>query len=249
MRCARLSAGAFRLLLALCLLQTLVLPSSAGMADTPMTKVLVDKIIEAYGGREAVQDVRSVYAKGTIKAFVLDDSGSYVRYFERGMMLRVNIMYTRSTEERILNGTRGYESSGRGFSQVTGARYLAMLYQYKQLDLPYGLLKDENKLTYEGEADVNGIRTRVLGLQSPEGPPMKVYVDAERYLIIKVSGIFEMGPTTMVLSAEFSDFRETGGTMMPYRITNYAGGQKIAETTIELCEVNGSIDENLFMPE
>ena len=205
---------------------------------------IIEKVVKAYGGSKALKNVRSIYAKGRIAAFAFGEEGTYVRYFERGRRLRVDIDYPNSSEHRILNGTKGYE----GGSEVTGDRYLAMVYQYKQLHLPYGLLHSDYRVTYEGKEQVDGKETEVLGLIDKEGPPMKIYIDTKTFYIVKVSGDFSMGGGSMELSAVFSEFRKVGGTYLPYRITNFAGGQRIAETHIREYKVNTPMAESLFGP-
>ncbi len=205
---------------------------------------IIEKVVKSYGGSKALKNVRSIYAKGRIAAFAFGEEGTYVRYFERGRRLRVDIDYPNSAEHRILRGGKGYESG----SEVTGDRYLAMLYQYKQLDLPYGLLHSDYRITYEGKKQVDGKETEVLGLMDKEGPPMQIYIDPKTFYIVKVSGDFSMGGGTMALSAVFSEFRNVGGTYLPYRITNFAGGERIAETHIREYKVNTPMAESLFEP-
>ena len=81
-----------------------------------------------------------------------------------------------------------------------------------------------------------------------EGPPMKIYIDAQSFYIVKVSGYFSMGGGSMELSAVFSEFRKVSGTYLPYRITNFAGGERIAETHIQEYKVNTPMAESLFEP-
>jgi len=205
---------------------------------------IIEKVVKAYEGREALDKVKSIYAKGRIAAFAFGEKGTYVRYFERGRRLRVDIDYPNSSEHRILNGTKGYE----GGSEVTGDRYLAMVYQYKQLDLPYGLLHSDYRVTYKGRGKVDGKEAEVLGLIDKEGPPMKIYIDTKTFYIVKVSGDFSMGDGTMALSAVFSEFRKVDGIYLPYRITNFAGGERIAETHIREYKVNTPMAQSLFGP-
>ncbi len=226
----------------------LLLFASSGADGAEIVSSLTADIIDAYGGKGAVENVRSVYMKGKIRALAFDDKGTYVYYLKRGRKLRVNIRYTRSTEERILNGNRGYESTGAGFSRAFGDRYLGIVYQYRQIDLPYALLSDTYRITYEGDAELNGRKARVLALSSTEGPPMKIYVDAKSFFIFRVSGFFAMDTGVLVLSAEFSDFRKVQGIKLPFKITNFAGNQKIAETVVDKYQINPVIEESLFRP-
>ncbi|HUI45921.1 MAG TPA: hypothetical protein VL122_08090 [Nitrospirota bacterium] len=111
------------------------------MDHPPRNNALVtEKIIEAYGGRERLAKVVSVAAEGWITALIRRDEGIYKRTFRRDGKLSVEIIYTRLTEKRILIGSRGFRGTGSQVEEVSGPRYLAMVYQYNELNLPYGLL-------------------------------------------------------------------------------------------------------------
>ncbi len=225
-------------------------PAKPGsLSGGPDVKSLIQNVIRTYGGSAAVENVKSVHAVGNIKALALNDEGNYVRYFKKGGKLRVDIRYRRSSELRILNGGKGYESiDSAPITEVTGDRYLAMLYQYKQLDLPGGLLGSAYQIRYEGETNINGAEAEVLGLNDPEGPPMKVYIDQRTFHILKISGSFRVGNETMTLSAEYSDYRKVDGTILPFKIVNFADGQKIAETSIVDYRINSQMNDTLFSP-
>ena len=97
---------------------------------------IIENIINAYGGKEIVEGIQSIHMKGKIEAFMLHDSGTYEVYFKRGKRLRVETKYERSSEVRILNGDRGYRGTNAlPIEEVFGARYFAMVYQYKHMDM------------------------------------------------------------------------------------------------------------------
>ena len=78
---------------------------------------------------------------------------------------------------------------------------------------------------------------------------MDVYIDAATYYLVKVTGYFVMGGgQATALSSEFSDFRKVGDTVFPFKLTNYAGGQKIGETIMKTYTVNPTIPDTLFAP-
>ena len=213
-------------------------------------KLLVDKVIHAYGGKEAIEHVKSAFIKGKISALMPFGEGTSVIYFKIPRKLRVRIAYRDYTEERILNGHRGYEGTNTyPVPEVTGFRYLAIVYQYKSQDISYSLLHDAYRLSDEGKGSVNGIPLEVIRLDDKEGPPMKIYIDLNNFRIVKISGFFSMGGNETSLSSEFGDFRKVGRTEFPFKLTNYAGGQKVAETLIEQYKVNMDIDNSVFGPQ
>ena len=196
-------------------------------------RIIIHKVINAYGGKKAIENITSLYARGLINAISFSNKGSYEYYFKRGGKLKVDIEYSRSSERRILDGRKGYESINMApFSEVAAEGYLGMEYQYKQLDMPYELLKDVPHIRYEGQIDLAGVETAVFDLNDHDGPPMKLYIDMRNFHIVKVSGSFSMGDNKMFLSSEYSDFRKIHGNTLPFKISNYAGSQLIAETVI-----------------
>jgi len=215
----------------------------------PDITALISKIIDAYGGKETIESIKTVYAKGKIKALMRKDKGVYVIYFKRDRKLRSELLYSRSSEIRILNGSRGWRGTGKGpLPEVSSNRYLAMVFQYKRLDLPYGLLRSSYKIEEAGSDVISGKNVRVLELTDSEGPQMKIYIDPDNFHIVKISGYFRMKTVTTELSAEYSDFRVIDGTPFPYKIINYASGHKVGETIIEKYTVNSGIDISLFEP-
>ena len=115
--------------------------------------------------------------------------------------------------------------------------------------MSYGFLHNAYRLSYGGKESVNGILLEVLALKDKEGPPMKICIDLKNFRIVKISGFFSIVRNEAGLSSEFTDFRSVGGIEFPFRFTNYAGGQKVAETLIEEYKINTDIDNSVFEPQ
>lgn len=209
---------------------------------------ITEKILEAYGGRERLARVVSVAAEGRITALMRGDEGIYKRTFRRDGKLFVDINYSRSTERRILNGSKGFRGTGGQLEEVFGPRQLAMVYQYNELNLPYGLLDNSFTVSELRKDTLNNADVRVLRCTDRAGNDLEVFVSAENYRIVKSIGTFVIGAQSTSLSAEFSDFRIVDGVLFPFRIANYAGGNKISETIITRYVVNPSRDDSLFTP-
>lgn len=209
---------------------------------------ITEKIIEAYGGRERLAKVSAVSAEGRIKALMRGDEGVYRRSMQRDGKLYVDIQYRRSKETRILNGARGFRGAGGTLEEVSGPRLQAMIYQYNELNLPFGLLDNALTLAELRADEVNGKKVRVFRCSDRSGNTIEVYVDAKDFRIVKTRGTFFMGAQSTSLDAEFSDFRDVGGIQFPFRIDNYAGGSKISETVMSQYLINPTLNNALFNP-
>jgi hypothetical protein len=225
------------------------LPAEETQDEAQKITLIIDKVIDAYGGKEVVDGIHSLHAKGKIEAFMLHDHGTYELYFKRERKLRVETKYGRGFEVRVLNGDKGYRGSDtRPIEEVSGPRFYSMVYHYKHLDIIHDLAKGVYQIHSAGTSLLRGNKVKVLRLNDKEGAMMDIYVDAQNSLIVKVAAYFTEGNKNMDLSSEFSDFRKVGGSVFPFTITNYAGGMKIAQTVIEKYSLNPDIADSFFAP-
>jgi outer membrane lipoprotein-sorting protein len=224
------------------------LPVAAAEQDAGSV-ALVGKIVQAYGGAPLIERMSSVNAQGDITALMRGAHGSYQRWFARPRMLRVETKYPTGSDTRIFSGERAWSSSGSVMRAATGPGYAAMVYQYKQLDLPYGLLKANYNLRHLGTESVGDKATEMMALWDDEGSKLQVNVDATSYHIVKVTGYISVpGGGSTTLAAVFSDFRPVDGMPMPFRIHNYAGATPLSETVIRSYTVNPPAAPSLFEP-
>ena len=226
----------------------LSLPAAAVQQDTA-SLALVGKIVQAYGGAPVIERITSFNAQGDIIALMRGAHGTYQRWFARPRLLKVETTYPNSSETRILQGERSWRgSSGKSMLAVTGPAHLAMVYQFKQLDLPYGLLKGSYNLRHVGTENVGAKATEVMEVWDDEGPSMRLNVDTTDYYIVKVTGYISVAGRSTNLAAEFSDFRPVEGMLMPFRIHNYASGEPLSETIIRRYTVNPEATPSRFEP-
>ncbi len=211
-------------------------------------KTVIAKIIQAYGGKDALARVSSLTAEGKITTFMPKDEGTYFLTMKRNRKLLVNIKYTKRTEKRILNGSRGYSGTDKEVTEVTGSAYDAMVYQYNQMDLPYGLLDGTFRAKYLRKDNFHGRPADILKVTDRAGNEMEAVVDSENYHIVKTTGTFGTGQEKAGLSAEFEDFRKVDGILFPFIIVNYADGFKISVTRIIKYTINPDIGDLVFSP-
>ena len=209
---------------------------------------IIEKVIDAYGGRDAIEGIQSINAKGKIEAFMLHDQGTYEYFFKRGRKLRVETKYGNSSEVRLLNGDKGYRGTDKlSLEEVSGPRYLSIVYQYKHLNILHDLVTGAYKMRSYGSS-VAGDHIEVLKLVDKEGAVMDVFIDTHTAYILKVTAYFSAGNKQTDLSSEFSDFKKVGNSVFPFRITTYAGGMKVAQTVIEKYSLNPDIADSFFAP-
>ena len=215
---------------------------------TDREKLFIAKIAGAYGGGRELAKVRGISAEGRIKTFFPEDRGSYYWYMKRERKLYVDIRYSHSSEKRILNGMNGYRGTGGRMEKVLGPPYDGMVYQYNQLDLPFGLMSGSLRILDHRKGDFNGVSVEILNLADKYGYELEVYVSIRNYHILKVIGYFTVGPNKTSLAVEFRDYKKVKGILLPFKIINYAMDSRISETDITKYTINPKIDNSIFNP-
>jgi hypothetical protein len=209
---------------------------------------ITDKIIAAYGGRERIAKVMSVAAEGRIRALMRGEAGIYRRALRRDRRLFINVLYGQSTQRWLLDSTRSFLDTDGNVEEVFGPRYHAMVDQYNELNLPFGLLDNTFTIIELGRATQKGADVRILRLVDRAGNQIDAYVRTGDYLIIKCTSTFENGLQSLNLRVEFSDFRRVEGILFPFRIVNYVRGDILNEITIRAYLLNAPIADAQFKP-
>lgn len=223
---------------------------SQAHAENTMDKehLFISKIVNTYGGKGQLAKVRGISAEGRIKTYFSHDKGAYYRYMKPERKLYVKIRYSNSSEKRILNGMKGYRGTGGRIEKVLGPPYDAMVYQYNQLDLPFGLIDGSFTIIDHRKDDFNGMNVEVLKLADRYGYEIEAYVSSRDYHILKVIGYFTVGPNKTSLGVEFMDYKKVSGILLPHKIINYAMDSRISETEITQYTINPKIDDSIFNP-
>jgi hypothetical protein len=210
---------------------------------------LVNLIIKAYGGEEALAKVRSLYTKGFAKTYQQDNDGPVNHYFQKPLKLRVEGGYHRNPETRILNGSKGWTGVGTAAQKEADRKaFEGLLFQYNYMDTPFSLIAGNKEVVYQGKDATGKTPVDVLVLKDMNGQEITLSVDEKTHLITKVSTPITALSTRDEVSVEFLDYREVDSIKMPFRIINFFGVHRVSETLISQIVINQLMEEKLFQP-
>lgn len=223
-----------------------IIHAEEGSGD-PLNRIL-STVLEAYGGKDAVSRVKSVVAKGTITDFMKDKQGEYARYYARPQKLRIEIMPDQGGEARILDGAKGWQGSPDTLKEARPVTLQSMIYQYGYLDLPMGFADNSYTVAYSGKKEFRGKQFDLLQVEVKGAPKLRVHIDPEKLVIVRVAADFDMGMGSSELSTEYEDFRPIGKVLFPFRLINYAGEMKLSVISLSDIQVNAGIPKEIFTP-
>ncbi len=172
--------------------------------------------------------------------------GAVLRELSGFDKFRIEIAYPGpKVELRILNGGQGWNQSGTGPLPMHGAMRL----QAARLSLPQLLVARRN-----GRNDVGPLKGRdgadLRRLHLPLDPGLSLFIDAdlETGLVKRSIGVIMVNGQAIEFISEYADFKVWEGIMLPGREKQYAMGQYIGYTMIDLVEFPQELMNERFQP-
>jgi hypothetical protein len=209
-RCSRLSSALALTLLTL--LSLFVAPSArAQSADS-----VVRKAVKAAGGEKALRRVVSWQARGTITRRRDGATGRY-----QASAARPNLYFAASElsgfeSSEGYNGKSGWRRDSRaGLRTLTGAE--SADFQAEALyrnGLLLNFKKEKARLSYGGQASVNGKAAHNVALTTARGVQIKMFFDAATGLLAREE--IPAGEVTKVY--EYADHRAVNGVLEPFAV-------------------------------
>ena len=221
-------------------------------ASMPTVDQILDKYVEAIGGKAALEKVTTRVLKGTLVLPATGDAGSIVPGTIEIDMKAPNKRMTISNipgsgvDQRGYNGAAGwYVDPDEGPKDLAGPDLQAMKSDaefYRELKL-----KDlYPKMTVEGKATVGSGEAYVVAATLPDDGVEKFYFDTQSGLLVRDDAPVEIpdeGKTLQVSLLE--DYRDVDGVKLPFTISRT---RPDGDSTIKFTEIrnNAPVDDAKF---
>ena len=229
-------------------LAVLLLLTMPARAEEEALPAFIDRIVEAYGGAEALSDPAAVRQTGHTVSKMRDGAtGALRRVFQGSDRLRVEIAYPGEPPEvRALDGDRGWTKGGPATASMTAAMQL----QAARMALPHILLERKSEVTNRGLTKGHG-GTDLRILELALGPQLVILVGADTATgrIHFSSGEMRFGQgQSMKFSTLYSEFKSWDGRLFAGREAHYTMGSSTGYSVIETVETVDSLDPATFRP-
>jgi zinc protease len=214
-------------------------------AATPTVDQVLDKYVEAVGGRAAWKKLTSRQSTGTIEVPAMNLSGSFqVTEKAPNQMLSVVVVAGANFREGFDGKTGWSDDPQNGVREQTGAELEEARRQadfYHSLDLRQ-LYK---KLTLTGTEQIGDRNTYVVEAATGSGAPDKLYFDTQTGLALRVIGQHHSPDGVTVVQEDLEDYRDVDGIKVPFTIHQTAGESAF---TIKIAEVHHNLpfDDSQF---
>lgn len=233
-----------------------VLVCSAALAQGQTADEIAEKYLAAIGGRAALEKLSSRVMTGTISVSTpAGDLTGSVEVYNKGPLKSRQIVKIDASQfglGQILQDQRFDGTTGYAIDTVNGNREITgdQLEMARNNPFPTPLLKYREigaKLELQGREKAGERDAYVLRLTPKAGPPMRIFVDAETYLMLKTVvtiNVPQIGGD-VEQSVNASDYRDVAGVKVPYQIRSINQFQTVSVTATKI-EHNTAIDDSMF---
>jgi len=221
--------------------------TSPGFSQT--AKEILEKMIEAYGGREVLAKINDTTLSGSMEMIQMGLNGSLTMYQKEPNKMRMDfeimgMMITQAYDGEtawMINPQTGNaeelpEKSAEDFKrQAIGND--AILHPEK-----YGIT-----YSYKEKVKIEGKEYFVLEQTFSDGHKVIQYVDSETYLTYKsITTTFNQMGVEVEAETFLSDYKKLEGMMVPHSLTILYDGEEFIKMTITEVSFNSGLEDSLF---
>ena len=211
---------------------------------------LVQRLVQAKGGLEALKAVRTVVVDAdmsvtTLRGPTIIPTKTYVVYPDK---FRVDATFAGQQTVQAYNGGTAWVRDPAGVSAAPPAMRNDFAATVRRDTFPLLIAAAEGKLTVRqlAEEGSSGATFKVLEVSGQGLDPVRLYIDRD-YRIARQT-YAAPGPDGRPTQAEeaFSDYRKVNGIEVPFRATVMRDGRQILERTLKTVTFNTAVDPMLF---
>ncbi|OEK01662.1 hypothetical protein BFP97_09110 [Roseivirga sp. 4D4] len=214
-----------------------------GVANAQSPDQIAADYVKAIGGAKAWKDVKTRkytitlnQAGFDIPGFIIGDNKNRERFelaFNGMKMVQASDASTAWTINQFQGISQPTKLQGEQAESALAAQFLDEFIDYK---------KRGYSLSYEGEADLEGVSCYLVKLTNKDGKETTHYFD-------KTSGL-QMAKKELANGQEamsiYSDYTEMNGLKVPAKITQKMGGVTAFSISIQKMELNVPVNDEMF---
>lgn len=230
----------------------LLVAGLAGVAVSAQTAdELIEKSIQASGGREKIEAVKSARMTGKMSMGQGMEAPMVIETVEPNK-IRMEMTFQGMTMIQAYDGKTGWQVQpfmGKTEPEPMSEQELkAMEDQADDMDLLTKYKEKGHTVELVGKEELEGSPVYKLKLTKKNGDVLNLFLDAETYLLVKQTGKTKMQGQEVETETSLSDYKEVGGVLYPHsiqtKVPSMPGG--LMAMTFEKIEPNPDIPASRF---
>ncbi|MFQ5655687.1 MAG: hypothetical protein ACE5GW_13280, partial [Planctomycetota bacterium] len=217
-------------------------PAAGQKADLPEGQALLDRFIEASGGKEAFEKIKNRVTRGTVELVGMGFTGSMISYSAAPCHHYEAIEFSGMPKaEKGTDGAVAWERNARGVKVLAGLERAIFLRTstmppYESYKLHY------SKVECTGTETVGEHPCYRVMMTPNEGEPETWFFDREKGLLRAMHMPYPAPMGSVLIKISLQDYREVDGLLLPHRVENKLPGAVFAINVT-------TMEHNVEMPE
>lgn len=215
---------------------------------------VVEKMIEASGGRKKLESIKDTTISGTFEMTQMGFEGSMTISHKEPNLMRQDIEVMGMLITNAFDGEKGWMVNPQ--TGATEELPEDRQEESKRGALSYGnsilLYPEKHGVTYKlkGEETIDDVKCVVLEQVFSDGHVVTMYVDSGTHLIYKTKQLStgQMG-TEVDTEVVFSDYKEVDGMPAPHSLIIYQDGEEFLVMTVSGIKYNSGLEDSFFKME
>ncbi len=236
--------------LTICLLGLFLFSFSAAVGYGQTTKEILDKMIDAQGGRKVLAAIKDTTITASIELVQQGMGGSLTIYQKEPDKMRMDIEIQGMVITQAFDGVKGWQinpMAGGAAAEMSESETRDFKKQALGNDSFLNPEKYGISYVFKGKEKVQDKEYLVLEQSYADGQKVTMYVDPSTYLPYKAKAkINQMG---MEIDQEtfFGDYGKEGDTVAAHSMTVFQSGAEAIRMKFTKITFNTSIQDSLFM--
>lgn len=194
-------------------------PSAEPKKPALTAEQVIDKSIQAAGGRAAMEKLGSTYAKGMLEFKAQDMYGLLELYAKapNKQLILMNLDMVGEVKQAFDGQVAWAQEPSGHVIEISGAA-LEEARKRAVFNAPLKWRDLYPKAELTGEGSVGDRKAYMIRLTADGGQFVTRYYDQETFLLLREAGKHETPQGPMDVQADFSDYREVDGVKSPFQI-------------------------------
>jgi outer membrane lipoprotein-sorting protein len=244
-------ASTMKKTLTLCILGIFLVSLTASTGFSQTAKEILDKMIEATGGRKAIESVDDSTVTGTIELVQQGLSGSLTLYKKEPNKMRIDVEIMGMLITQAYDGEMAWWVNPQtGATELMPEEEAASM---KRDALPRDAAFNPEKYgityAYKGKEALDGKDHYIIEQTYADGFKTTIYVDSETYLPTKSKGTVSSQMGDMEFEQYATDYKKVNGLMIAHTVTTYMNGEESRIIKISEVKNNTGLEDSLFKME
>ncbi len=235
----------------ICILGIFLVSVIAAPGYSQTAKDIIQKMIDATGGRKAIESIDDSTITGTMDLVQQGLSGEITIYKKEPNKMRFDLEIMGMLITQAYDGNFAWWTNPQtGATEEMPENEAASM---KRDSLPreatfnpekYGISFD-----YKGKEQIEGKDHFVIDQTYADGFKATLYVDCGTYLLTKSKGTISSEMGDLDFEQHASDYKKVNGVVIAHKFTTYVNGEEARILTITDVQNNTGLEDSLFVME